>query len=75
MFPDVSQKQSMTLTGFEPSQESSEKTAFPASGNALSVALSTPSALQAALDALAKLTPEQRSALAGMLRESEGDGR
>ena len=75
MFPDVSQNHSMTLTGLEPSQESSGKTAFPPSGNALSDALSTPSALQTALDALAKLTPEQRAALAGMLRESEGDGR
>jgi len=64
----------MTLTGFEPLQKSSGNTTVPASADAESDAHSGNSALQIALDVLAKLTPEQQSALVGMLAErSEGD--
>ena len=63
----------MGVTGFELPQQSSANQPLPATDDAESDALSGNSALQTALDALAKLTPAQRAALAGLLtRGSEG---
>ena len=65
----------MARVGLEQDPDSPKNIGFSESASAHSDALSRNFNLQAALDAFAKLTPEQRAALAGMLRGSEGGSR
>jgi hypothetical protein len=63
----------MTLTGFEPTPDSSTKTACPGQADAESDAVLPGSALQTVLDALAKLNPDERAKLALMMLNGGGE--